>query len=385
MGTQAGYLLRWIRHYPPVLGQDIYECDVEYETMRAAVFDSVGEPLAIENVETPSPTPGGAVIETEACGVCRSDWHAWQGHWDWLNLEPSSGQIFGHEPAGRVIEVGDEVEDVREGDHVAVPFNFADGQCPECMTGHSNVCENITPLGFTKRAQGAFAEQVKVPNADFNLVPLPDNVTSKDMAGLGCRFVTSFHALAHVAPVSAGDWVAVHGCGGIGLSAVHIADALGANVIAVDISDEKLSKAAKLGATDGINASDTENVVHAIHALTGGGADISLDALGHAETSRNSIHCLRRRGDHVQIGLTSGEEQGNINLPTDKMVLQEKTFHGSAGMPTTSYDEIFNMVSHGELDPGKIISRSIPLEDVSQTLESMTDYETIGISVIDEF
>lgn len=224
-----------------------------------------------------------------------------------------------------------------------------------------------------------------IPKADYNLVKLPENVSSKDMAGLGCRFVTAFHALAHIAPVSAGDWITIHGCGGVGLSAIHIADALGANVIAVDISDEKLTKAANLGAEKAINSTQTESVVREVKAVTAGGADISIDALGHEETCRNSILCLGRRGDHVQIGLTSNENQGNMSIPSDQMVLQEKTFHGSAGMPTTSYDEIFNMVSSGKINPSKIVSKTIPLTNVSEALESMTEYETVGIAVIDEF
>ena len=128
--------------------------------MRAAVLEEYGEPLSIESVDAPDAEPDGAVVELEACGICRSDWHGWQGDWDWLGLKPPKGQILGHEPAGRVVEVGPDVERVSEGDHVAVPFNIGDGVCHECRRGHSNTCENVLPLGFAEPVPGAFAEQV---------------------------------------------------------------------------------------------------------------------------------------------------------------------------------------------------------------------------------
>ena len=220
--------------------------------MRAAVLREYGEPLSIEDVPAPDPDPHGVVIETEACGICRSDWHAWQGHGEWADDQVPRGQILGHEPAGTVVAVGESVERVREGDRVAVPFNLGRGDCEHCRNGRGNVCTDGLTLGFEPDAPGAFAERVHVPDADYNAVHLPDGVAPAEMATLGCRFATAYHGLAHRADLAPGDWVAVHGCGGVGLSAVHVADALGANVVAVDIEDEKLDAARDLGADENV-------------------------------------------------------------------------------------------------------------------------------------
>ena len=353
--------------------------------MRAAVFTEFGEPREVTDVEAPEPAPDGVVVETEACGICRSDWHGWIGDWAWRGVDFDHGHIFGHEPAGHVIAVGEEVENVREGDHVAVPFNLGDGSCQLCRNGHSNICENRMGLGFAEEAQGAWAEEVHVPWADHNAVRLPDNVSSVDMAGLGCRFMTSFHALAHRADVGAGDWLAVHGCGGIGLSAVHIGDALGASVIAVDLMDEKLDIAEDLGAVERVNASEVEDVPTAVQDITDGGADISVDALGIPTTCRNSINSLRKLGQHVQIGMTTKDEEGEITIPNDMMVLNEIEFIGSLGMQPPRYDEIFRMVDKGKLDPASVVSERVGLEDITEQLEMMTDFQTVGIPVVDTF
>ena len=350
--------------------------------MRAAVFTDYGEPLDVREIDAPDAAPDGVVVELEACGICRSDWHGWMGDFPY---EWEEGHVMGHEPAGHVVEVGADVEHLSEGDHVAVPFNLGDGSCPMCRKGHANVCDNGLQLGFDPRAQGAFAEAVHVPAADHNAVRLPDGVSSVDMAGLGCRFMTAFHGLAHRADVEAGDWVAVHGCGGVGLSAVHVADALGARVVAVDLFDEKLDLSRDLGASVTVNAEEVESVPGEIREITNGGANVSVDALGIAETCRNSVSCLRKLGQHVQIGLTTSEEGGEVSIPTDMMVFQEIEFVGSFGMQPARYDEIFSMIEAGKIDPSKVVSERVPLEATSEKLAAMTEFDTVGIPVIDEF
>jgi len=353
--------------------------------MRAAVLEAYGEPLAIRDRDAPTPDPDGAVVEVEACGVCRSDWHAWQGHGDWADDDVPLGQVLGHEPAGRVVATGDRVTTVSPGDRVVVPFNLGDGTCGYCRNGHGNVCPDGWALGFEPSVPGAFAEQVAVPRAEYNLVELPEDVGFDAAAALGCRYVTAFHALAHRADIAAGDRVAVHGCGGLGLAAIQIASALGASVIAVDIRDEPLTMAREVGASTVVDASAVDDVPVAIESETGGGAEVSVDALGRAETCRNSVRSLRARGTHVQVGLTTDAERGEVALPTDWITRWDIDVLGSRGMPPSRYDELLRLVADGTLDPGALVTRRVSLGMASERLAAMTDYGTHGIELVTEF
>ncbi|ERH11998.1 MAG: Zn-dependent alcohol dehydrogenase, partial [halophilic archaeon J07HB67] len=211
--------------------------------MQAAVLREYGEPLTITDVPEPEPEPHGAVVSVDACGICRSDWHAWQGHGEWADDRVPTGFVLGHEPAGEVVAVGDRVDELAVGDQVVVPFDLGCGVCRACTTGHGNTCPDGVALGFERAAPGAFAERVHVPEAEYNALPIPDGVPARDVAALGCRFTTAYHALLHRAEIDPGDWVAVHGCGGVGLSAVHVADALGARPVAVDVDTDTLDRA----------------------------------------------------------------------------------------------------------------------------------------------
>jgi alcohol dehydrogenase len=353
--------------------------------MRAAVLEAYGEPLAVRDRDPPTPDPDGAVVEVEACGVCRSDWHAWQGHGDWADDDVPLGQVLGHEPAGRIVATGDQVSTLSPGDRVVVPFNLGDGTCGYCRNGHGNVCTDGWALGFEPSVPGAFAEQVAVPRADYNLVELPDSVGFDAAAALGCRYVTAFHALAHRADIAAGDRVAVHGCGGLGLAAVQIASALGASVIAVDIRDEPLAMARDVGANTVVDAIAVEDVPAAIESETDGGAEVSVDALGRAETCRNSVRSLRPRGTHVQVGLTTDAERGEVALPTDWITRWDIDVRGSRGMPPSRYDELLRLVADGTLSPGKLVTKRVALETVSERLAAMTDYGTDGIELVTAF
>jgi alcohol dehydrogenase len=200
-------------------------------------------------------------------------------------------------------------------------------------------------------------------------------------ASLGCRFATSFRAVVDQGRVTRDQWVVVHGCGGVGLSAIMIATALGANVVAVDISDDKLATAIRMGAVAGLNAKGKDRVADAIRDLTDGGAHVSIDAIGNAEACINSIASLRKRGRHVQIGLMVGSDS-RPGVPMDKVIANELEIVGSHGMQSYRYGEMLDMISNGSLSPEKLIGRIITLEESIEALTSMNQFPSSGVTII---
>lgn len=348
--------------------------------MKAAVLEAFGEPLVVRDVPDPVPGAAGAVVRVEASGVCRSDWHAWIGDWPKLFALP---HVLGHEMSGVVVEVGAEVGAVRPGDRVVVAFSGGDGRCAWCRAGLPHLCDRPVTTGFN--SWGGFAELVAVDHADLNLVALPGAVSFVAGAGLGCRFMTAFHALVHRGRVGAGEWIAVFGCGGVGLSVIQIGCALGASVIAVDVDAGKLAFARELGAAAIVDASADDNPARSIRSLTGGGAHLAVDALGLQATCEGALKSLRKRGRHVQIGLTTGEAAGSLRVPVDMVVQKEIEIIGSYGMPPTDYDAMMRMVTAGRLDPARLVRNTIALEDAGAVLAAMSQYDTMGITVIDRF
>lgn len=346
--------------------------------MKAAVITEFGKPLTMQDVPVPSPSEQGVVIKVRATGLCRSDWHAWMGHDSDVKLP----HVPGHELAGDVSAVGTLVKRWKVGDRVTLPFVCGCGSCPQCISGNHQVCDHQFQPGFTN--WGSFAEYVAIDYADVNLVSLPPELDYVTAASLGCRFVTSFRAIVEQGRIAAGEWVAVHGCGGVGLSAIMIANALGANVIAVDISEEKLAFAKTIGAVETVNASMEPDVVKAIKEKTGGGAHLSLDALGSPTTSFNSISCLRKRGRHVQVGLMLAEHS-NPKIPMDKVIANELEIYGSHGMQAHKYPDLLTMIKAGKLHPEQLVRERISLEESLQALTQMDSFSSIGIMVIDRF
>lgn len=346
--------------------------------MKAVVYDAFNAPPSVRQVPDPTPTPDGVVIRVKATGLCRSDWHGWVGHDTDIRLP----HVPGHEFAGVVEAVGSRVTRWRPGDRVTVPFVSGCGHCPECRSGNHQVCDHQFQPGFTH--WGSFAEFVAIDYADTNLVRLPESVDFATAASLGCRFVTSFRAVVDQGRVTGGQWVAVHGCGGVGLSAIMIASALGANVVAVDLTDEKLEFARQMGAVATVNARQTTDVVEAIREVTRGGAHVSLDALGHPITCFNSISGLRKRGRHVQVGLMLGEH-ATPQIPMAKVIANELEIVGSHGMQAWRYDEMLAMVESGRLAPERLVGKRITLEESVEALMTMGRFEGVGVTVITSF
>ena len=330
--------------------------------MKAVVYSGYGAAPVLAQVADPACPADGVVIAVGATGVCRSDWHAWKGH-DPVTLP----HIGGHEFAGVVVTAGPEVNAWHAGDRVTVPFACGCGRCEHCLAGDAQVCPRQTQPGFT--GPGSFAELVAVHAADANLVALPADLDFVTAACLGCRFATAFRAVTAHGRVRPGDWLAVHGCGGVGLSAVMIGAALGARVLAVDVSAAALARARELGAEAAVEA-DAEGVAAAIGEITGGGAHVSIDALGSPALAADSVRCLRRRGRHVQVGLLPG---GPVPLPMDLVIARELEIYGSHGMAARDYPGMLRMVADGTLRPGLLVGEVIALGQVGRALAAMDE------------
>ncbi|MCU1494195.1 MAG: alcohol dehydrogenase [Acidimicrobiaceae bacterium] len=342
--------------------------------MLAAVYDRFRQLAELRDVPEPACPPDGAVIAVRATGVCRSDWHAWMGH------DPDIGlpHVPGHEFAGVIAEVGPLVERWKPGDRVTAPFVQACGRCAVCLAGNHNVCPLQTQPGFTR--WGSFAEHVVVDWADTNLVGLPDQVAFVTAAGLGCRFATSYRAVVHHGRVEAGQWLAVYGCGGVGLAAVMVAVSRGVRVVAVDVSPRALALAETLGAEATLNAADARLSARVIE-ITDGGAHLSIDALGRAATLAHSIAGLRPRGRHVQIGLLLA---GDAGPPVDMgaVVARELEIVGSHGMAAHHYPDMLDEIASGALDPGRLVARTIDLESAPEALATMDTASAAGTTVV---
>ena len=346
--------------------------------MRAAVYEAFASPLTIQNVPDPVPPADGVVLRVEATGLCLSDWHGWMGH----DPDVTLPHVPGHEMAGTIVAVGKKVSRWGIGTRVTLPFVCACGECPQCLSGNHQVCDHQIQPGFTH--WGSFAEYVAIHRADVNLVALPDEIDSVTAASLGCRFATSFRAVTAQGRVAGGQWVAVHGCGGVGLSAIMIANALGANVIAIDITDEKLDFARSIGAVATVNARTVANVSEAVREISDGGVHVSIDALGSAETCFNSIANLRKRGRHVQIGLMVADYK-HPALPMDLVIANELEILGSHGMQAYKYSDLLATISAGKLQPQKLIGTTITLVESLTALTEMHSFRGTGVAVIDRF
>lgn len=346
--------------------------------MRAAVYREFGGPLAIETVDDPTPAADDVIIELSASGVCRSDIRGWLGH----DPDVVLPHIPGHELAGTIVAVGRDVTGFDIGARVTTPFCGACGRCPTCEVGHTQICDNATQPGFT--AWGSFAEYVAIEHAAVNVVVLPDEVDMVSAALVGCRFITAYRAVVERAELRTGEWLAVHGCGGVGMSAVMIGVASGASVVAIDVDSAALARASALGAEATIDASGKSpgEVVEAVRSATGGGAHVSLDALGSPITASNSIGGLRKLGRHVQPGLFHDDL---VALPMNDVIGRELTVLGTHGMAGHRIPDLLAMIVAGILRPIELLGQEITLDDVPTAFAEMRAFTSSGVSVVTAF
>jgi len=347
--------------------------------MKAAVIEAFNAPLVIKDVPSPQCPKDGVIVELKACGVCRSDWHGWTGK----DPDIKTPHVPGHEFAGIVIECGPNCTQFKIGDRVTAPFILSCGSCETCKTGEPTTCDTQHVMSFS--AWGAFAEYGAVPFADFNLVHFPASIGFVEAAGMGCRVTTAFRALVDRANIQAGEWLAIHGCGGVGLSAVMIGKALGAKVLAIDVNDEVLKMATNLGADAALNVSVNSNITQSVAELTQGGAHVSLDALGITETFHNSLKSLRKLGRHIQIGMPTGQHI-NPTIPLLEMVYSRQlSVIGTRGMAANRFPDLFKLIETCKIDLSQLVTKRIVLEEAGSALEAFNHYAGAGITVINRF
>jgi D-arabinose 1-dehydrogenase-like Zn-dependent alcohol dehydrogenase len=343
--------------------------------VRAVVIDAVQAQPEVREVAQPAAPASGVVVRVLATGMCRSDWHGWAGH----DEEIVFPHVPGHELAGTVVEVGAEVRQWQVGDRVTVPFVCGCGRCEWCRAGAAQVCPDQQQPGFTH--WGSFAEYVALHAADANLVAIPEPVDFPTAASLGCRFATAYRALVGRARVTEGEWVTVVGAGGVGLSTVMIARALGGRVVAVDRNPEALAAASALGAEHTLRAGSTD-IPAAVADLTGGGSHVAVDAVGSEQTCADAILSLRRRGRHIQVGLLPPVE-GHPRVPMARVIGWELDVLGSHGMAAVDYPGMMALIEQGALQPQRLIERTIGLDEAAAMLPGFDQARVAGITIVD--
>ncbi len=346
--------------------------------MRGAIYHEFNGPIAVEDLPDPAVPRDGAVIEIRASGLCRSDLFAYHGH------DPTQAlpHVPGHELAGVVAEVGPDTARWSTGDRVTAPFCCGCGACEQCHTGNEQICDNYFQPGFTH--WGSFARYCAIAHADTNLAAMPADLSFKHGSILGCRLITAYRALIERARLGAGEWLCVHGCGGLGLCMVMIGAAVGAQVVAVDIDEQALALASAAGAaaTVTVDPDNARATVGAVRDLTGGGAHVSVDALGNAEVAANSVRGLRKQGRHIQAGLLSARATA---LPMATVVAKELEVIGTKGMSARQYPALMDLIARSGMDLSLLVSRTMTLDDLPAAFETMADFAANGVAVVTEF
>jgi alcohol dehydrogenase len=345
--------------------------------MRGARLTGWRQPLEITDLPDPACPSDGVVLQVLACGICRSDWHAWIGADPDVHLP----HVPGHEFCGMVLEAGAEVTRWRKGDRVIAPFILACGRCPDCQQGNQTICATQVVPGFT--CDGAFAERIAVPRADANLTALPEGMEPALAAALGCRVTTVWHALTGRAGLRPGEWLGIWGAGGIGLAALMLGRAMGARVAVADVVPEKLAMARDLGAEAVIDARQADPA-SAMREATGGGVHLAIEALGFAVTAENALRSLRKLGRMVQVGMPAGEH-ARIEMPWDVVYSGQLAIYGTRGMPAHRYPALLEFLTATGLDLTPMIARRVALSEASAELALFDTAAPPGVAVITDF
>lgn len=341
--------------------------------MKAAVFHEPKQPLKIEEVETPKIESHEILVKIAACGVCNTDMHYIDHGVPTFKKPP---MILGHEPSGIVEEAGAGVKNFKVGDRVLIPPVFSCGYCANCRLGRENICFNMVMLG--NHIDGAFAEYTKVPAKDCQ--HLPEELPLEESSIIADAISTPYHAVKNRAQVRPGDSVVVFGCGGVGINVVQVASAAGASVIAVDVVDYKLDMAKKLGAQHTINSSDKEDkaLLKEIRTLTGGGADIAIEAIGNPKTIVLATAAVKAGGLHCQVGYT----QHSVPMNAGRLMFREIEIKGSLGCRPVDYPNIIEMVKTGKIQLEPVVTHKFKLEDIDKAFDLMRKGESLRSIIV---
>ena len=339
--------------------------------MKAAVFYTANEPLRIEEVPTPSPGEGQVLVKVAACGLCHTDLHYIDHGVPTFKKPPL---ILGHEVSGTIAEVGHNVEQWKPGDRVLLPAVYGCGQCAMCRTGRENICAQMVMFG--NNVDGGYAEFVLAPAKD--VIPLPEEIPLIEGAIIADATTTPYHAVVNRGRVKPGDRVVVFGCGGIGLNIVQIAAAVGAQVIAVDIVDQKLEWARQLGAQATLNPQQFERIDKEIRKLTGGGADIGFEAIGNPTTQAQTFASLRTGGRFVVVGYSAKP----MSLDTGRVMYREMEIVGSLGCRAVDYPRVIELARQGKIKVKELVTAKVPLAEINAGLDLLRKGEGIRTVVV---
>lgn len=334
--------------------------------MKAALFHGAHQPLTIEEIPTPAPQTGEALVKVAGCGVCHTDLHYLDHGVPTFKKPP---MVLGHECSGTIAACGAGVHHFKEGDRVLLPAVYGCGHCRMCRTGRENICESM--MMFGNNVDGAYAEFIVAPAKD--IIPLPPEIPLVEGAIIADATTTPYHAVVNRGRVQPGDRVVVFGCGGIGLNVVQIATAVGAQVIAVDVVDSKLEWARKLGAAATLNAKIVERVDKEIRKLSGGGADVAFEAIGNPVTQEQAFASVRTGGRAVMVGYS----EKPMRLDTGRVMYRELEVIGSLGCRPVDYPRVLELARQGKIKVAELVTAKFPLEQINAAFDTLRRGEGI--------
>jgi 6-hydroxycyclohex-1-ene-1-carbonyl-CoA dehydrogenase len=340
--------------------------------MRAAIFHGAGRPLELAEVPTPEPGAGEVRVKVAACGLCHTDLHYLDHGTPTFKTPPL---VLGHEISGRIDRLGEGVTGWSEGDAVLLPAVLACGACVLCRTGRENICEASRMFG--NHVDGGFAEFVLAPARD--LVRLPPELPLAESAIIADALTTPFHAVVRRGAVAPGDRVLVLGCGGVGLNVVQIAAAVGARVVAVDVSAAKLEWAKRLGAEIVIDAGAHDRLDKAVRKATGAaGVDVAFEAIGKPSTQEQAFHCLRAGGRLVLVGFSPEA----MSLPSGRVMFREIEIVGSLGCRPVDYPRVVELARQGRIRVAELVTHRFPLVEIERGLDALRAGEPVRAIVV---